>query len=300
MQRVSTSVIGEPDATETEVRDDLKGLRFNMATDTALVVTEGGRALAYAQAYDEHDDRAFIDVFIDPELDDEMFAHAADQALAGALARLREVLRARGDTSTTVAAGLYQGETRMAAAYERAGLKRTRVYWRMTVALSPDQPVEVGMPPGVTIRAVDPDDDAVVAQGLQLRNDTFREHHGFVEPSFDEWADRWRSSSSYDRDAWWFAYLDDAVVGLCLGDEGKLDENAGYVGVLGVDKSARGRGIARALLLTAFAAYQSRGRSSVELGVDSSNETGAIRLYEGVGMTTKFAIDALEMPLAIM
>ena len=42
MQRVSTSVIGEPDATETEVRDDLMGLRFDIATDTALVVNERG------------------------------------------------------------------------------------------------------------------------------------------------------------------------------------------------------------------------------------------------------------------
>ena len=52
---------------------------------------------------------------------------------AGAFARLREVVRARGGSGTTVAAGLYQGEQRMLAAYTRAGLVRTRVYWRMTV-----------------------------------------------------------------------------------------------------------------------------------------------------------------------
>jgi ribosomal protein S18 acetylase RimI-like enzyme len=299
MQRVSASVIGEPDATESEVRDDLMGPRFDIATDTALVVNEAGQALVYAQAYDEHDDRVYIDVFVTPELDDDVFAHVADQAVSGATARLREMVRARGGTGPIVAAGVYQGEQRMLEAYTRAGLVRTRVYWRMTVELPADQPVEVGMPPGVTIRAVDPDDDDVMAQALQLRNDTFREHHGFTEPSFDEFAERWRDSSSYDRGAWWFAYLDDAVVGLCLGDESKLDDNTGYVGVLGVGKSARGLGIARALLLTAFAEYQRRGRSSVELGVDSANETGATRLYESVGMTTKFAIDALEMPLEI-
>ncbi|MEO8330435.1 MAG: GNAT family N-acetyltransferase, partial [Candidatus Nanopelagicales bacterium] len=58
-------------------------------------------------------------------------------------------------------------------------------------------------------------------------------------------------------------------------------------------------GIARALLFTAFAEYRSRGRTSVELGVDSSNETGATRLYESVGMTTKLAIDSMELRLSI-
>ena len=46
----------------------------------------------------------------------------------------------------------------------------------------------------------------------------------------------------------------------------------------------RGRGIGAALLDTSFSAFEERGLSLARLNVDSANETGAVRLYERVGM----------------
>ena len=298
MQQVATDMIGEPDATPSEVRDDLIMPRFEMSTDTALVIADE-KAVVYAQAHDEHDERAFVDVFIDPTLDDELFAKVADGAVAGALARVREAMTIRGGKNSMVGTGLYQGERRMVAAYQRAGLMRSHVYWRMSKALSTDVEIDVCMPVGVTIRSVDPDDQEVMIAALSLENETFREHHGHVDKNITDFADSWRNTSRYDRGAWWFAYLDGELVGLCLGDEGKVEKNAGYVCTLGVVKKARGRGVAKALLLTSFSEYQRRGRSAVELGVDSANETGATRLYESVGMSTKIVIDSMEMPISV-
>jgi ribosomal protein S18 acetylase RimI-like enzyme len=48
----------------------------------------------------------------------------------------------------------------------------------------------------------------------------------------------------------------------------------------------RGRGLGRALLLTAFAEFHRRGERKVSLGVDASNPSGAVALYESVGMST--------------
>ncbi|MEO8107210.1 MAG: GNAT family N-acetyltransferase, partial [Actinomycetes bacterium] len=74
-------------------------------------------------------------------------------------------------------------------------------------------------------------------------------------------------------------------------------QGAGYVPLIGVKKHLRGRGIARALLLTAFSEYQQRGCTGVQLGVDTGNATGAIRLYESVGMTSLHSAIALGCTL---
>ena len=70
-----------------------------------------------------------------------------------------------------------------------------------------------------------------------------------------------------------------------------------YVSMLGVLPQFRGRGLGRALLLTAFAEAARRGRTSVRLGVDTENGTGAPALYAGVGMTPVETIEAYEQPL---
>ena len=78
-----------------------------------------------------------------------------------------------------------------------------------------------------------------------------------------------------------------ALSGLVWGDRG-------WVGELGVRAPWRGRGIASALRRRAFATFASRGLARVMLNVDSENSTGAVRLYEGVGMRTLRAWDVYE------
>jgi ribosomal protein S18 acetylase RimI-like enzyme len=69
------------------------------------------------------------------------------------------------------------------------------------------------------------------------------------------------------------------------------DENCGYVSDLGVLPEARGRGIAKYLLRTAFAADARAGRTGTILHVDTNNVTPALGLYESVGMRPVLIID---------
>ena len=46
----------------------------------------------------------------------------------------------------------------------------------------------------------------------------------------------------------------------------------------------RGKGVAKALLYRTFAEFWRRGTTRVTLDVDSQNATGAVALYERVGM----------------
>ena len=55
----------------------------------------------------------------------------------------------------------------------------------------------------------------------------------------------------------------------------------------------RGRGLARALLLTALEEFRRRGLPAAYLGVDTLNPTGALHLYTSVGMTQAGEVNAV-------
>ena len=62
------------------------------------------------------------------------------------------------------------------------------------------------------------------------------------------------------------------------------DAEMGWIGSLGVLREYRHRGLATALLHQSFGDFYRRGKKRVGLGVDAQNLTGALRLYQGVGM----------------
>ena len=70
------------------------------------------------------------------------------------------------------------------------------------------------------------------------------------------------------------------------------------MGILGVLKPWRNRGIGRALLLHAFAEFRRRGLAKGSLGVDAENISGAVRLYESAGMRVTHRFDIYEKVLA--
>jgi ribosomal protein S18 acetylase RimI-like enzyme len=58
----------------------------------------------------------------------------------------------------------------------------------------------------------------------------------------------------------------------------------GWVGTLGVRRPWRKKGLGSALLQYSFSEFHRRGKTTIGLGVDASNPTGATRLYQRAGM----------------
>jgi len=300
--RLTTVVLGEPDVSEAELRDDLIGPHFELSTDTFVAVAPDGSVTAYGQGYDERDGSGWIDVCIDPALDEARHVAVADAGIAACAARILESAKVRGVSEIHLTANLYETETLMRDAYERAGLPVETVYWRMQREFSTTETLEASVvPEGYRIGKVDPRDDVVIGQAYHLFYDTFSEHHGFEGemkplPDYIEYV---RTAEAFDPDAWWFAWQGEAPVGLLIGDNRRAEQGLGFVPSVGVQKQLRGRGIARALLLAAFADYQQRGRTGVQLGVDTQNSTGATRLYESVGMTSLHSAIAMGRQVAL-
>jgi len=86
--------------------------------------------------------------------------------------------------------------------------------------------------------------------------------------------------------ALWFLAVDgEEIVGFSVCTGGIADDTTrGYVDGLCVRLAWRKRGIALALLHHSFGELHRRGKTAVELDMDSENLTGALRPYERAGM----------------
>jgi len=142
-------------------------------------------------------------------------------------------------------------------------------------------------PDGVNIRRfVDGDERAL----YEVHEASFADHWGFRPSTFDAF-DESLHADNWDPSLVFLAEAGGGVVGHLVS---VLDENEGFVAMLGVTKPWRGRGIATALLHRAFAAISTRDRTEVKLGVDALNPHGAVALYESVGMTVERRLDIFE------
>jgi mycothiol synthase len=134
------------------------------------------------------------------------------------------------------------------------------------------------LPEGYSIRTAEGDAD-------------LRAVHDVLEDAFLEWSERDRESFE-DFDAktmqrpgfepWNLRMVvDDAgdCVGACYL---QLSDTTGFVSRLATRKDQRGKGLARAMLVDAFANAREHGAKVSELSTDS--RTGALGLYEKVGM----------------
>ena len=162
------------------------------------------------------------------------------------------------------------------------GAREIRHFWRMSIEFDDTRPALPDAPAGVVLRrARDEEDDLRLI--FALVDTAFAEHFGHTdERTYEAWIENWRARQGFDLSLWWVAELDGEPVAALLG---MTFPGNGHVGTLGTLKAARGRGIGTYLLRTSFAEFHDRGYRKVTLGVDSENGTGAVRLYESVGMT---------------
>jgi GNAT superfamily N-acetyltransferase len=168
------------------------------------------------------------------------------------------------------------------------GATSVRHFWRMEVAFGDASPPAPTVGPGVAIRPVCDNDLRSV---FHVIDESFLDHYGTEgRSSYDDWLVR---HGDEDRALWWLALVDGEPAAALLG---KHWPGTGFVNTLGTLAPHRGRGLGRALLRTAFVEFHRRGLRRAALGVDASNPTGAVGLYESVGMRAAHAWVLYELP----
>jgi len=168
--------------------------------------------------------------------------------------------------------------------FESMGFKLIRIFSTMGREL--DTIPSAGENEGVQIRVMKESMEDI--ELLRWLNDeTFSEHFDFRPSTIEEWK-HWCSHPDFDHKGWFFALLEGKPVGhVGTWIDSKFVKykgiKRGWVDTIGVLKPHRRKGIGTSLILRGMEYLKSRGMTEVELGVDDSNPTEAIKLYEKVG-----------------
>lgn len=111
--------------------------------------------------------------------------------------------------------------------------------------------------------------------------------------SYERWRARIGDLNAWDE--WFVAEVDGVPVGALQSSDQALDQQQGWVKALSVLSAYRRRGVGAALLRRAFARYAEKGRQSAGLGVDLTNPTAPLSLYESVGLREILWTDMYEL-----
>ena len=202
---------------------------------------------------------------------------------------------ARTNAEHPILRGFVQGgEPSLRAAYEAAAWRPIRHSFQMRIDLDDELPEPV-WPEGVRVRNVREGEEERV---YEANMDSFADHWDFRPRPFEEWCAFAVESHRFDPSFWWLVEQGDELAAIALNSwHSSGDPTFGWVHVLGVRPAWRQRGIATALLRHSFRDFRARGATRVGLGVDGENTTGAVRLYEKVGMHVARRTDIYEKTL---
>jgi mycothiol synthase len=266
--------VGEPDFTLDDVRDEWANPEVDLAADSFVVELPGGRLAAYVLCTSHAQD-----VYVHPQ-------HLG-RGIGSALLPIAE--RRAGEQRLPLRQYIPSSNNAAGELLRRNGYRVTHHYWRMTVDLD-ERPAAPVLPDGIELRPfrLGTDDRAVHA----LVQAAFSEIEGNIHHGWEQWRVRSIETSSFDPRWWLIAWSGDEIAGVVL-SEHWVDDGIGWVGQLAVAPAWRGRGLGRALLLTALTEFFDAGVRRAALSVHGDNDR-ASRLYESVGMRPEWRHDRFD------
>jgi mycothiol synthase len=273
-QASDVALIGETDWTEADLREEWEA--YHLERDVVLLELDG-RLAGYATFENRGGGRLMADGYVHPEL--------TGRGVGAELIRRTES-RAREELDTIEVGGrVYLQNASLAsdpaasALFSGHGYEDVRRSWRMVIDLDhAPEPREVR---GIEVRLYrEPEERQAVHETIE---EAFADHWQHRRRSFDEWSGNVFRVEGFDPTLVWVA-LEGAEIVAANVSFWKRHGDWGWVGSIGVRPQWRRRGIAEALLETAFAEFFRRGERRVALGVDAQSPTGATRLYEKAGM----------------
>ena len=250
---------------------------FTIETDGIVVVTADGRVVGYEELANEHEhSKLRADGYVHPEFKGRGIGTTMLRAIE--IRARQEISLAEADVRVYLHSTMDSHDRDGRAMHESEGYRPIRYHWRMEIKLDAPPPVPV-FPAGIELRPFDKEQHAHAV--LQAQNEAFRDHWGSHDIGFEEWSLRKFGREDFDPTLWLVAWDGDQIAGF---SQNRYRMGIGWVGTLGVRRPWRKRGLGEALLLQSFGDFHRRGTSTIGLGVDAQNPTGATRLYQKAGM----------------
>ena len=259
-----------------DIEMDFGRVGFDPATD-CVIVLEGDTPVGWA---DVHKERAEADTHP---------AHHG-RGIGTWLLRWTE-RRATEGGAEKISQTVTDNNAAAAELFRANGYQPSWTAWILAIDFD-EPPVRHEPPEGIALRAYDPEADAEAA--YRLIDDAFNEWEGRTSLPFDEWTAFVIRHPSFSPELSRLAFDGDELVGAALCFD-YAEDREGWVQQLATKATHRHRGIARALLYDAFSSFYAKGKR--RSGLSTESRTGALTLYERVGMHVRRSYTRFSKPL---
>ena len=292
----SVDQVGRPITNAKDILEDWNMPSFKLDLMTRVAELPDGEIIGFIEAWDTDPVPVLNWVWarVHPQYEGQGVGTAlmdwADERLQQIVSRVPE------DARVTYLSAAVSTHSRSKKFFEDRGMEFVRRFWHMMIEFDGPPPEPV-WPDGIQLSTYGERDDLRAI--VRADNEAFQDHWGHVpQPEdelvkeFQEWID---SQDDFDPELWFLAMDGDEIAGLCLCKRKRVEyPGAAWINVLGVRRAWRKQGLGLALLHHAFGVFYREGKKKAGLGVDSSNLTGATRLYEKAGMAVVKQDDAYE------
>lgn len=287
--------------TVEEIEEEFSDSDFDIASSSRVMAAPDGSIILLATLSDfmQPPVRVFADMYAHPEHADlalRLEAHKwAENRAKEAIVRCPEEARV---VMHSFCIGGYRPDE---AALETYGYKHIRNFYKMLAEFE-DAPPAVTFPEGYSVRNFnfEADLDLYVA----TRQDAWRDHYGYIAQPDEALRIRmreWRENDPlFDESLMFLVVHNDTneVAAFCfLRQEAYGHPERGHVQILGTRRAHRGKGIASAMLQHSFYSLWKRGQKQVDLEVDGDSLTGAVGLYQRLGMQIDYLEAIYELEL---
>ncbi|MBI4928087.1 MAG: GNAT family N-acetyltransferase, partial [Anaerolineae bacterium] len=258
----SNAVTGE----NVESLDTLKSFwempGIDMHTDTLVIIDEQGNLAGYADVEDMA--APHVHLYCYAAVRPDLWGRGLGSTLADWMVQAAQphISKAPQEARVTLTQMIPAQHDRAREILLSRGFKHIRSSYTMRIDM-PEEPAPLPVPEGITIRPLDMETE--FEQAVRCIRLAFRDHFGFVEEPFEESLKRWRhfvgSNPHFDPSIWYVALDGAEIAGTAYCANFIVeDPEMSWVNSLGVRREWRGRGIANALLNTAFREFYRRGK----------------------------------------
>jgi mycothiol synthase len=263
--------------TAEELANEWKSEGFSVERDVFIVETQNGRVVGSEEFYNEKDHyRLKADGCVHPEfrglgIGTSLLENIVERAQA-------EMELTDPDVRVFIQSTINNKDEAGHVLLQSEGYSPIRYYWRMEIKLQV-APSAVTFPAGIKLRSFIQDEHAVAV--WQADDEAFRDHWGSHDRTYEEWSHGKFGNPNFDPTLWMIAWDGEQIAGF---SQNRYRKGIGWIGTLGVRRPWRKIGLGLALLQHSFGEFYKRGTTTIGLGVDASNPTGATRLYQRAGM----------------
>lgn len=263
--------------TAEELANAWRSEGFLVERDVFVVETQDGRIVGSEEFYNEKDHcKLKADGCVHPEFKGlgigtsllEKMTERAQAEMELAEPDMRVFIQSTCNNKDTAGHTLLRAE----------GYSPIRYFWRMEIKLQ-EAPPAVTFPGNIELRPFVKDEHAIAV--WQADTEVFRDHWGSHDHTYEEWSHGKFGNPNFDPTLWIIAWDGDQIAGY---SQNRNRMGIGWVGTIGVRRPWRKKGLGLALLQHSFGEFYKRGTTTIGLGVDSANPTGATRLYQRAGM----------------